>query len=687
MKTRILSIVLLGLLITAVPAASQRPLQRVDSDGFGGCTLLDVVTLSSGTLVACGDRNTVIRSVDDGQTWQRIQTPATFLTTFHACAALQNSVWCVGEGGTAIRSTDDGQTWQLAPSFGADVYDVAARGSAACAVGAGGRTWLSTDAGQTWALHQLPSTDTVTLYGVTIREDQTVVAVGEGSTIASRASNANAWTISQLEILATLRSIAYATNPVGYVVATSAVLRTTDGGATWTPIFIAPESDADVESLVNIYVTQDRKAIVTGSTGGALLLSTGTGSMAPISTSDSTQLLSVTRTSGAIVAVGADGRIARSSDADGSSWTDVGGQYSPLLLTVAHTPTQFSAAGTNARLLLNATAAPLTCSSCPTDSALLGSAVGPFGTIVSVSSGGAYRSNDGSMWERIPTLDGYHLTALRAYGSTVWGAGRSSIVRSTDGQTFAQVAQVANGSFTGVASNQQGTVVASLFTGGLLRSTNDGTTWNDAAAPDNIRLTDVACAGPNEFIAVGVEGTFLRSVDGGQTFSRDVAIGRHSMFTSVSADVSTGSVAAVTTEGDILYRANRDAPWQLQRTATVLSSVSVAGNTLFAVGAGGSVFRIDMETQTSIGYTAPSRLHVRPNPANGPFIVSIPPLTSRVELRIVSTSGSTLYVTSVSDGDTEVRVNPLLLPIGAHAIQLVGSNGSVIAQASIVLLR
>jgi len=72
--------------------------------------LYDIARSSSGTLLVAGEAGTLLRSLDGGNAWQRIESiyPGSF---FGAVAASDGSLLIFGLRGNVFRSVDDGASW------------------------------------------------------------------------------------------------------------------------------------------------------------------------------------------------------------------------------------------------------------------------------------------------------------------------------------------------------------------------------------------------------------------------------------------------------------------------------------------------------------------------------------------------------------------------------------------------
>ena len=72
--------------------------------------LYEIVRSSAGTLLVAGEAGTLLRSLDDGSSWQRVESiyPGSF---FGAVAASDGSLLTFGLRGNVFRSTDEGESW------------------------------------------------------------------------------------------------------------------------------------------------------------------------------------------------------------------------------------------------------------------------------------------------------------------------------------------------------------------------------------------------------------------------------------------------------------------------------------------------------------------------------------------------------------------------------------------------
>lgn len=202
----------------------------------------------TGTLVAVGggDPAVMLRSTDDGQTWTAAE-PGTSRTMYAVDHAAGDVWWAVGEDRIMV-SYDDGRAWVGAPTdpgFTGGRVGVAFRDAltgivldTGTSAGGTGRTWRTTDGGVTWE-------NVFTATGVT-----DVTYAGEGAwyvtqrtpggtvnVLRSREDGVGgSWEVLPLAGTGSEhpRSVAFVTPELGFVADNEGILRTDDGGETWT---------------------------------------------------------------------------------------------------------------------------------------------------------------------------------------------------------------------------------------------------------------------------------------------------------------------------------------------------------------------------------------------------------------------------------------------------------------------
>ena len=232
----------------------------------------------TGTVLVVGSGpggNGILRSPDGGHTWVTIPFP---LTSFGSDVAhAGGGTWFViaqGSPDRLLRSVDDGLTWTAValPRAPINLTDMAFRDALTGIVLDGGtvgtagtgRTWRTTDGGQTW-VDVLGATGARSV--VYAGNDSWYLAQKVGATAPSRVVRSRddgasgSWTIFTLPVAVSESpsAMAFATPDVGYMLDVTGLLRTSDGGATWTREPYVPQTD-----VLGLAVFDVNRAIAVG---------------------------------------------------------------------------------------------------------------------------------------------------------------------------------------------------------------------------------------------------------------------------------------------------------------------------------------------------------------------------------------------------------------------------------------
>jgi len=137
-------------------AFSPRSEEREQDDALN-LSRLQINDLSrvGAALIAVGERGTILKSVDDAQTWALRHDDAALAITLTAVTALSPEVLlAVGHDGVMLRSPDAGEHWQQVAHAGVVGEPLlgawSADGRRVYAYGSFGRFLLSTDGGLSW---------------------------------------------------------------------------------------------------------------------------------------------------------------------------------------------------------------------------------------------------------------------------------------------------------------------------------------------------------------------------------------------------------------------------------------------------------------------------------------------------------------------------------------------------------
>lgn len=280
---------------------------------------------------AIGEFGLIMLTTDAGVTWNRVGggSATEILEVVRFSPAGVGFAAGATNFGRVLRTTDGGLNWALSAPLGG-VLDLAFAGSNVIAAGLNG-IYRSTDLGQSWS----------TVYrdnlgnnprSVDFASAAIGVAVGLDGAVLRTTDGGLTWTPVASGTTAALLTVRFASLNVGHAGGGgTTLLRTTDAGATWSPVAAAPAGE-NIHSLAYPTAMIAVMAIDSGllrSTDGGLTWARAynsvQGSMLGVSFGSATQG----------VAVGVNGEIARSVDA-GATWTFVEQPIALHLRGVAH---------------------------------------------------------------------------------------------------------------------------------------------------------------------------------------------------------------------------------------------------------------------------------------------------------------------------------------------------------------
>jgi len=216
---------------------------------------------------AVGDKSTLVETTDAGATWRprkvgsggekvsedialAVQDPIFYDVEF---ADAQNG-WIVGEFGTIKHTADGGQTWvaQQQTLLGegiVDIFDLPTlfgvhfvNNQEGIAAGLEGRVAHTKDGGNTWAFEKIDEKVPVEdpLYAPFLFPDGKGWAIGSGGEVVTHEPGEPAWKRAKLgmRLFTWLRGIDFYDQNNGWIVGGfGTILKTKDGGKTWTQTF------------------------------------------------------------------------------------------------------------------------------------------------------------------------------------------------------------------------------------------------------------------------------------------------------------------------------------------------------------------------------------------------------------------------------------------------------------------
>lgn len=155
--------------------------------------LLDATTVGS-TIFAVGERGSIIRSANSGQSWEHLPSPTRATLTGISFADSERG-WIVGHEGIILATRDGGRSWtQQLNDKALSFLDVLALDAQhACAIGAFGTFFVTADGGTTWTQRKALEED-LHLNRITATANDTLFIAGERGTLLRTTRNLETFT-------------------------------------------------------------------------------------------------------------------------------------------------------------------------------------------------------------------------------------------------------------------------------------------------------------------------------------------------------------------------------------------------------------------------------------------------------------------------------------------------------------
>ncbi len=232
------------------------------------------------------------------------------------CAA-PDLCFAVGEAGMILKTTDRGQTWhQDIMDGGRDLHGVSARGNIVIAVGETGAAYYSRNAGLTWTQAQTPTGSALDAVSLSPDGDN-AWAVGAGGVILHSADGGQTWSAQTSNTGYPLHAVQFLDANTGYAAGEKrTLLKTTDGGAAWTPVSNTFPGWARINALT---FTDADTGWIAGQAGYIRMTTDGGQTWQDVNSNTGLDIFSIHFQNGFGVFGGANGSVATS--ADGQTWT------------------------------------------------------------------------------------------------------------------------------------------------------------------------------------------------------------------------------------------------------------------------------------------------------------------------------------------------------------------------------
>jgi photosystem II stability/assembly factor-like uncharacterized protein len=583
-----------------------------------GNTLQSILVQDAFTAVAVGNRGTVVRTQDGGQTWQaetgaggapedffgiassasgafgdpgkragdlvyvrvgqngRVQvsfgddwsdTPAqpptdSPLRDVDATSILGETFWVVGDSGKVFKTLDEGESWlDISTPNTLDINTVhSSNNEIAVVAGEGGLLLITTDCGQSWidASSGKRQVGTATLRGLDFADDLLGKAVGDQGTILGSTDGGASWTPETSGTTSSLRSVAHLGGSSWMAVGTGGTARrTTDGGTSWSGV------PTGTTATLRTVDGAGNTVFAVGDGGMTLRSTDGGASFAIFSSGLNSVLLAISHKDEQVgIAVGSSGVVLQTLDG-GASWTQKSSGTTQSLNKVAFEPAAGASLG-----------------------AADAWAVGGAGTILR-------STDDGESWQSQSSGTTQPLNAVESPAQDVlFAAGNSGVIlHSTDGGLAweAQTSGVTANLLDGDAVDGQ-TVWFVGTSGTILHTTDGGQVWAPQASGTSNRLNGVDFTDALTGTAVGASGTIRRTTDGGTTWS-DQSFDPTTTYTGVAfLDENTGVIVGSGTL-NVLVTQDGGETWtaEVAGSSTLFGVAITSSGIARAVGVGGAI--------------------------------------------------------------------------------------------------
>jgi photosystem II stability/assembly factor-like uncharacterized protein len=502
----------------------------------GGVILRSVWFIDAQTGWIAGNGGTILKTTDGGTLWSS-QTSGTSQHLYALSFVDAQTGYAAGAAGTLRKTTDGGSTWTSISSGGwsKDILSVSASGSTVYVSGVDEFCYKSTNGGTSWTELNFKTDTHSDVDAVFAISPTSACFIGGGGFIRTTTDGGATYNFGTHQMHAKLNAVYFYNTTKGWACSekNNAILRTTDGGATWqlpqgtTVNYAWQQKTGNLSSIGNTFMVNPwNKNIIYVVMGSTVYASYNRGdswtSIATITGGGSTWSFYVSPkdTNKWIAATsGTGGEGVRRTTNHGATWTttllrNFTSYGMPLEMDPDHPDTViFAADGTS----------------------------GPNG-ILYIS------TNFGATWDTLWQRDGSAYTSFRSpcdvvvvpgntnlwyVGDGVTGSGNAQMWRSDDyGQSWTSIYSVSGSEIPMISISRLRNTAAyatAWGSGGFWKTTNSGSDWSQIATTGSTWGTDVAKDDPNVVIyGTYGGGTSFLSTNAGGSFNNVALSGSNS---------------------------------------------------------------------------------------------------------------------------------------------------------------
>jgi photosystem II stability/assembly factor-like uncharacterized protein len=263
--TLVALVTFLALVTSSVLASSS----WIEQDS-GTLQSLRAIAKTDGTLIAGGNTGYLMRSIDEGQTWSRIEQ---FSSTWWHDLEMEpdGDVVAVGDGGSYAVSSNAGVTW-VSSSLGVSVnlFDIERTQSNGYIVGDSGTALYYSDNSKNW--HTTSTGVTDNLYAVQDMGDGTAWMAGSGGRLLRVSQSGLSFANLGRVVVDNIRGLYFTSASTGWIVGEKGTFKkTTDGGTSWVAVSVSglvSQDLFDIKAFGDDIVVVGDKIIIQSQDGG-----------------------------------------------------------------------------------------------------------------------------------------------------------------------------------------------------------------------------------------------------------------------------------------------------------------------------------------------------------------------------------------------------------------------------------